>query len=184
MASNPNAYHGYELLLEGTSSTAVPTNPFVLFVLFCGNTFLVAYLERELDDSWPGTRSRNTSKRRGHGDVDVWIGEVGPVKGIEELRTYLRAHCFSNRYELYHGKVEILLSWSIKKISRRVTKRIVCIERRIVWSTKIRAAEYRARQDKGRGIEILIQPRFDVACGQEIVGAVGKVRALNDGEIW
>ena len=59
----------------------------VLFVLCCGNNFLVADLERELDHSWPGTGGCNTSKGRRHGDVAVWIREVGPIKEIKDLRT-------------------------------------------------------------------------------------------------
>jgi hypothetical protein len=155
VASNPNAYHAYAPE-EDTTGADTSVTATVLFVLSCGNTFLVAYLERELNYPRPGTGGCNTSKCRGHGDVDVWIGEVGPVKEIEELRTYFRTHRFSDRYELYHGKVQILLAWAIQKVSWRVTEGIVWIERRIVWRTKIRAAKDRARQDKRRSIEVLI----------------------------
>src|SRR5262245_23230599 len=67
------------------------------FCAFLWQHFLVAYLERELNHSWPGTRRCNTSKRGRHGDVAVWIGEVGPVKEIEELCTQFRPHRFFNR---------------------------------------------------------------------------------------
>jgi hypothetical protein len=78
------------------------------------HSFLVAYFERKLDHSRTSAGRCDASESRRHGDVAVWIGEVGPVKKIEELGAQLRPDAFIDRDKLYHGKVESLLSWSIK----------------------------------------------------------------------
>ena len=76
--------------------------------------------------------------------LDIRIREVGPVEDIEELRPQLGAHRLPDRNELHHRKIQVLLSWPIKKISRRVAERIVRIERRIVRRAEIPTTNYRS----------------------------------------
>ena len=89
--------------------------------------------ERELDHSRSGTCPRNSSKRRWHRDVVIRVREVGPIEKIKELSTKFTPYALSDRNELDYRKVHILLSWAIEEIARGVSKRVVRIERRIVW---------------------------------------------------
>ena len=106
----------------------------------CGKS-LETHFSGKLDNARTGARRSDAAKRCGHGDVAVWVGEVGPVEKIEKLRAQLSAHPFLDRYEFYHRKVQVLLSWTIKKIPRRVAKWIVHVERRIVGRAEIATAE-------------------------------------------
>src|ERR1043165_6384071 len=96
---------------------------------------LEVHLERKLDHARSGTRRRDASKRRRHGDVVVRVREVGPVENIEKLRAKLAAHPLRDRNELDHREVHVLLSRTIQEVARRVSKRVVQIEVWIVRST-------------------------------------------------
>src|SRR5918998_6771482 len=66
-------------------------------------------LESELDDARPGAGLRDATEGRGHRDVAVRVGEVGPVEEVEELRAELAAHGLRERQVLHHREVHVLL---------------------------------------------------------------------------
>src|ERR1044071_10121267 len=88
------------------------------------NSELKIHLERKLDPARSGTRRRDASKRRWHGDVVVRVREIGPVENVEKLRAKLAAHPFRDRDELDHREVHVLLPRPIKEVARRVSTRV------------------------------------------------------------
>src|ERR1043165_2683041 len=119
-----------------------------------GTDVLEVHLKCKLDHPRSSTCRGNSSERRWHCDVVVRICEVCPVEKIEELRAKLCPHRLGHRNELNDREVYVLLSRTVEEISRRVSKRIVRIERRIIWRSQIGSRENRPRRYKCCGVEI------------------------------
>src|SRR3712207_6740274 len=118
-------------------------------------------LERELYDARPRGRLRDAPERCRHSYVAVRVGEVRPVKEVEELRAELSAHALRERDELHNREVQVLLPGATESVARRVAERIRRVEHGVVDNPYGTARQYGARDDESRRVEISVQPVGD-----------------------